>query len=70
MLFNTLKFLLLLPLIFGVYWAIPARYNQWRKWLMIIVSYLLYMNWKPAYALVLLGVTLVTFWGGASFGNG
>ncbi|MBR7031462.1 MAG: MBOAT family protein, partial [Prevotella sp.] len=22
------------------------------------------MNWKPAYALVLLGVTLVTYWGG------
>lgn len=21
------------------------------------------MNWKPAYALVLLGVTLVTYWG-------
>jgi D-alanyl-lipoteichoic acid acyltransferase DltB (MBOAT superfamily) len=22
------------------------------------------MNWKPAYALVLLGVTLITYWGG------
>ena len=64
MLFNSLKFILIFPLIFGLYWAIPARYNQWRKLFLILVSYLLYMNWKPAYALVLLGVTLVTFWGG------
>ena len=64
MLFNSFKFLLIFPLIFGVYWAIPARYNQWRKWFLILASYLLYMNWKPAYALVLLGVTLVTYWGG------
>lgn len=64
MLFNTLKFLLVFPLIFGFYWAIPTRYNQLRKLFLIVVSYLLYMNWKPAYALVLLGVTLVTFWGG------
>ena len=31
---------------------------------LLVVSYLLYLNWKPSFALVLLGVTLVTyFWG-------
>ena len=64
MLFNSLRFLLIFPLIFGLYWAIPARYNQWRKCFLIICSYLLYMNWKPVYALILIGVTLVTYWGG------
>lgn len=64
MLFNSLKFLLIFPLLFGIYWAIPAKFNQWRKWFLILASYLLYMNWKPAYALVLLGVTLITYWGG------
>ena len=64
MLFNTLKFLLIFPLIFGIHWAIPAKYNQWRKVFLILVSYLLYMNFKPVFALVLLGVTLVTYWGG------
>lgn len=49
---------------FGLYWAIPARYYQWRKWFLILASYLLYMNWKPVYAFVLLGVTLITYWGG------
>lgn len=64
MLFNSFKFLLVFPLIFGVYWAIPAKYNQWRKGFLILASYLLYMNWKPSYALVLLGVTLITYGGG------
>ena len=64
MLFNSLKFLLIFPLIFGIHWAIPARWIQVRKIFLILVSYLLYMNFKSAFALVLLAVTLVTYWGG------
>lgn len=67
MAFNSFSFWLIFPLIFVFYWAIPIKWNTWRKLLLLVVSYLLYMNWKPAFALVLLGVTLVTFWGGASF---
>ena len=62
--FNSFSFWLIFPFIFGLYWLIPIRFNQWRKVFLVVVSYLLYMNWKPAFALVLLGVTLVTFWGG------
>lgn len=64
MAFNSFSFWFVFPFIFGFYWLIPAKYNQWRKLFLIVVSYLLYMNWKPAFALVLLGVTLVTYWGG------
>lgn len=69
MLFNSLKFLLIFPLIFAIYWAIPAKYNQWRKFFLILVSYLLYMNFKPAFTFVLLAVTLVTYGGGYLLGN-
>lgn len=68
--FNSLRFFLVFPVIFGVYWAIPARCNLWRKLFLILASYLLYMNWNPAFAIVLLGVTLVTFWGGLVCGGG
>lgn len=64
MVFNSLSFWFVFPLIFGLYWLIPAKYNQWRKVFLIVASYLLYMNWKPAFAFVLLGVTLITYWGG------
>ncbi len=64
MTFISFHFWLLFPFIFVFYWAIPTKWNTWRKVFLLIVSYLLYMNWKPAFALVLLGVTLVTYWGG------
>lgn len=64
MAFNSFSFWLVFPLIFVSYWAIPAKWNIWRKVFLVLASYLLYMNWKPGFALVLLGVTLVTFWGG------
>ena len=64
MAFNSFQFWLLFPLIFGIYWLIPSAWNNVRKLFLLLISYLLYMNWKPAFALVLLGVTLVTYWGG------
>lgn len=64
MLFNSFIFFLIFPLIFGIHWAIPARYNQLRKLFLILVSYLLYMNWNPAFALVLLLVSFITYMGG------
>lgn len=67
--FNSFNFWLIFPFIFGLYWLIPAKYNQWRKVFLVLVSYLLYMNWKPAFAIVLLGVTLITYWGGRRLDN-
>lgn len=64
MAFNSFSFWLVFPFIFGLYWLIPAKWNQWRKVFLVVASYLLYMNWKPAFAIVLLGVTLVTYGGG------
>lgn len=46
------------------YWLIPSRYNKVRNMFLLVASYVLYMNYKPAFALVLFGVTLVTYWGG------
>lgn len=65
--FNSFNFWLVFPFIFGLYWLIPAKWNQWRKVFLVVASYLLYMNWKPAFALVLLGVTLITYLGGLVF---
>ena len=62
--FTSIYFWLVFPFIFGIYWLIPAKFNLWRKVFLVFASYLLYMNWNPAFALVLLGVTLVTYWGG------
>lgn len=62
--FTNFSFWLIFPLVFLLYWFIPAKKNNLRKVWLLVVSYLLYMNWKPVYAIVLLWITLVTYWGG------
>lgn len=69
MAFNSFQFWFIFPVIFLVYWLIPARYNVGRKGWLVLVSYLLYMNWKPAFSFVLLEVTLITYWGGYLVGK-
>ena len=63
MVFNSFSFWLIFPLIFGFYWLIPSKQKELKKWFLVIVSYLLYMNWKPAFALALMFVTGVTYYG-------
>ena len=61
MIFNSFNFILYFPLIFLFYYAIPVRYTKGRNLFLLLVSYLLYLQWKPVYALILLGVTIVTY---------
>ena len=60
--FPSFNFWFFIPAFF-FYWLIPARWNTWRKSFLLFVSYLLYMNWNSTFVLVLLGVTVVTYWG-------
>lgn len=62
MIFNSFNFIVLFPLIFLLYYAIPAKYGKIRNMYLLLVSYLLYLQWKPVYALILVGVTAVTYY--------
>lgn len=66
MIFNSFQFLWLFPLIFLAYWGcgLFAKGENLRKlsnFGLLIASYLLYMQWNPAYALLLLAVTAITY---------
>lgn len=61
MIYNSFFFLVCFPLIFLLYYLIPAKYQKGRNLFLLVVSYLLYINWKPVYALILLGVTGITY---------
>lgn len=69
MVFNSFNFWLIFPFIFIVYWLIPTKLNRVRNLFLLAVSYLLYMNWKPSFAIVLLGVTAICQWGGVILEN-
>ena len=61
MIFNSFNFLILYPFIFLFYYVIPARCKKIRNYYLLVVSYSLYISWKPIYALILFGVTLFSY---------
>lgn len=61
MIFNSFNFLILYPLLFLAYYLLPAKWNNVRNIYLLVVSYALYMQFAPAFALVLLYVTAITY---------
>lgn len=58
MLFNSLEFIIFFPIVTVLYFAIPHKY----RWMLLLASsYVFYMGWNAAYALLLLTSTVVTY---------
>ncbi len=58
MLFNSLHYLIFLPIVVGLYYLFP---HKWRWLLLLLASYYFYMCWKAAYAILLLISTGVAY---------
>lgn len=68
MIFNSFQFLYLFPIIFITYYSCnyffkKKKISKFSNYLLLLVSYLLYTQWNPAYTLILLGVTIITYLG-------
>lgn len=66
MLFNSFTFLLFFPIVTLLYYLIP---HKLRWGYLLLVSYGFYMNWNPSYALLLIGITFVSYIVGLSVEN-
>jgi len=60
-LFNSLQFLIFLPLVTLLYYVLPVRY---RIWLLLAASFYFYMAWKAVYILLVILSTLVDYYCG------
>ena len=69
MIFNSFDFLVIYPLLLLAYYLVPAKCVGTKNVYLLFVSYLLYMNFNAAYALILLGVTTVTYLSARLFDN-
>ena len=58
MLFNSLHFLLFFPVVVFLYFSLAAK---WRTYLLLIASYYFYMSWKPEYAILIFGSTIIDY---------
>lgn len=59
MLFNSLHFLIFFPIVTTIYFILPHKY----RWVLLLAaSYYFYMVWRPIYALLIVGSTLVDYY--------
>lgn len=65
MLFNSIPFLIFFPIVVGIYFLLPQKWKQ--LWL-LLASYYFYMSWNAAYALLIFGVTFLSYLGGRGIG--
>jgi D-alanyl-lipoteichoic acid acyltransferase DltB (MBOAT superfamily) len=61
MLFNSISFLLFFPIVCVLYFCIPSTQLRARNLLLLAASYYFYMNWVPAYALLLINSNVVQY---------
>lgn len=66
MLFNSFTYLIFLPLVVALHWALPPLA---RRILLLVASYVFYMHWMPTYGLLILALTLVNFFFGIAIGR-
>jgi alginate O-acetyltransferase complex protein AlgI len=66
MIFTSLEYLIFLPIVFAVFWAIS---HQHRWAFLLVVSYVFYIFWKAEYALIMLTLTIVDYFAGIRIAN-
>lgn len=66
MLFNSIQYLLFLPIVVALYWSVPRKA---RAVVLLIASYYFYMSWMAAYGLLLGGLTAWNFFMGWLIGR-
>ena len=66
MLFNSIQYLLFLPIVVALYWGVPKKA---RALTLLIASYYFYMSWMAAYGLLLGALTLWNFGFGWALGR-
>lgn len=66
MLFNSLHFVIFLPVVFLLHWILPQK---WRWALLLSASYYFYMSWNPWFGILLAGTTIIDWYVGLKIQN-
>jgi alginate O-acetyltransferase complex protein AlgI len=64
-LFNSLEYLIFLPVTWVLFWAIPSR----RLELMLVASYVFYASWSVPYAAMVFGLVVLNYLFGLALGR-
>ncbi len=66
MFFNSLHFLIFLPIVIAIYFSLPYR---WRWVLLLAASYYFYMCWKAEYVLLIILSTVIDYYAALGMGR-
>src|SRR5213592_3249957 len=58
MLFNSVQYLVFLPISWVAFWSAPPR---WRVHVMLVASYVFYASWSVPYAAMIFGLVVVNY---------
>ncbi len=58
MLFNSVAYLIFLPITVLLFWLAPKK---WRTPMLLVASYVFYMFWKPIYGLLIFALTAINY---------
>jgi alginate O-acetyltransferase complex protein AlgI len=61
MLFNSVQYLIFLPIVVGIFWLLK---KPWRPTFLLLASYYFYMSWFAPYCLLLAGLTVSNYFFG------
>ncbi|GAA4278924.1 MBOAT family O-acyltransferase [Aquimarina mytili] len=64
MLFNSLEYIIFLPVVFFIYWAVFNKKLQTQNWFLLIASYFFYGFWDWRFLFLILASTIVDFFVG------
>ena len=70
MLFNSVQFLLFLPLVFVLYWIISSRQSNFQNTLLLVSSYVFYGWWDWRFLLLIAISTIVDYYCGLKISEG
>lgn len=69
MLFNSISFLLFLPVVFCFYWFFAGKNHKWQNRLLLTASYYFYACWDYRFLFLLIFSTLLDFFTGIQMQN-
>ncbi|MCW9015925.1 MAG: hypothetical protein OQJ89_03055, partial [Kangiellaceae bacterium] len=61
MYFNSIDFLIFLPIVFTIYWLIPARHTRSQNLVLVFASYFFYGWWDWRFLSLILASTVVDY---------
>ena len=64
MFFNSLDFLVFLPIVFGLYWLLQNKDLKWQNLLLLLASYYFYACWDYRFMFLLMFSTFLDFFTG------